>query len=1192
MNSFKRNLILGYSISLVLLIVSAGASYISIRNLLKSQLWVNHTNEVILRLEQVISVLKDAETGGRGFLLTGQSEFLEPYNGALERADALIENVKNLTIDNPAQQQSILLLRNIASKRIWHIQDLVEDKKTGHNPSLESLRSGKHYMDQAREIVTLMQNREQALLTNRSETVDRFSSWTPIFILIASLLSIIVTIISFLRVKKDFENREFLQSELIKKDEIITSRLNIIKDVAEKISGGNYKIRLDDEVKDVLGTLSVSLNKMAISLDKAFQELSDKEWYQTGVAKLNEIMIGEKELETLSFNVINFIGEYTHSQIGAFYVVKNIDTLALSGSVGLTSNGQKLEIKKGDGIAGQSFLSGKEVYIQGIEETDVVINYSAGALKPRSIIAVPIFYDNQVKGVIELGTINAYTPIIHDFLKAATFNIGIAVQSTQDQRKVHELLSETQVQSEELQSQHTELENINSELEAQSEKLQASEEELRVQQEELQQANQELEERSSLLEEKNELILKRNLDIQKKAEELEQSTKYKSEFLANMSHELRTPLNSILLLSRLLSENHGGNLNSDEIEYATVIQTSGTGLLTLIDEILDLSKIESGKMDLDFTDVKIEEVATQIQSLFGPLAKEKGLQLNIVINPLTTQIIETDRLRLEQIIRNLISNALKFTKKGSVTLKIEKENDTVVFAVVDTGIGIAADKIQTVFEAFKQADGSTSRQYGGTGLGLSISRELAKLLGGEIKLKSEVGKGSEFILMLPEKKVVTKPQPEILHRETFVEQRREVNISNDEHTYRSQIIPASLPDDRDVIKNGDKVILIIEDDVAFAKSLLEYTRKKGYKGIVAVRGDEALELADKFMPTGILLDVQLPVKSGWEVMDELKGNSRTRPIPVHMMSSVEAKTKSISKGAVDFINKPVAFEKLGDVFEKIEQALAKSPKKVLIVEENPKHAMALANFLERYNVIAEIRNSVKEGITALNENLADCIILDMGIPAQGSYDVLEDVKKTPGLENIPIIVFTGKNLSNIEEMRIKKYADSIVVKTAHSYERILDEVSLFLHIVEENRKTEKNSKYKKMGKLDEVLKGKVILVADDDVRNIFSITKSLEKHEVIVISAIDGKEALKQLQENEKIDLVLMDMMMPEMDGYESTRQIRQIPKYRNLPIIAVTAKAMMGDREKCIDAGASDYITKPVDIDQLISLLRVWLYE
>ncbi|MEP6682717.1 MAG: response regulator [Parafilimonas sp.] len=1192
-SSFKRNLLILYSISFLLLIVSAIASYISINNLLGSQDSVNQTNAIINKLDNVISILKDAETGQRGFLLTGKDEFLEPYTGALDKANTLLDETKARTVTNINQQQSAELLRNVLKKRISSLQVLIDKKREGINPSVEELENGKLYMDSARNIVQTMEDSERSDLETHTVSMKKFATSTPTLIIIASLLSFIVALVSFLRINSDFKKREKLQVELINKDEDITNRLNLIQGIAEKISSGNYKTRLSDEGKDVLGNLSVSLNKMAESLDYSFTNLSHNEWLQSGIAGLNDKMIGEKSLSTLTYNVLDFVTVYVEATVGAFYLAEN-KQLHLSAGIALDENTKK-EIILGEGLAGQSALSGKEILLKDISETNVIVSYAAGKIKPTSIIAVPVFYEDKLKGVIELASLKEFSKIAQEFLKSSTYNIGMAIHAARDNQRLQELLGETQAQSEELQVQQNEMENINAELEVQAEKLQASEEELRVQQEELQQSNTELEERSRMLEGKNELILERNFEIQAKAEQLELITKYKSEFLANMSHELRTPLNSILLLSRLLSENHGNNLSNDEIEYATIIQNSGTSLLTLINEILDLSKIESGKMELEYNQVTIKDLMRGVKDLFEPVAKDKDISFNLHADD-ELQQIETDRLRLDQILRNLISNALKFTKQGSVTLNIEKDNEAFSFIVKDTGIGIPKDKLETIFEAFQQADGSTKRQYGGTGLGLSISRELAKLLGGVITVTSEEGKGSEFKLTIPAKKNaahIIAPQNESLFRtNTKAESYNVPEIKRHDKNYISEIIPASLADDRHDIETGDKVILIVEDDTGFAKSLLDFTRRKNYKAIVAVRGDEGVNLAKKYHPHGILLDLQLPVKSGWEVMDELKSDPTTKPIPIHIMSSHEVKNKSLSNGAADFISKPVAFEKMSAVFQKIEDALSRHPKKVMIVEENEMHAKALAYFLESFNVVSEITNSIKESIDTLNKENVDCVILDMAISVQGSYDILGEVRKAPGFEDLPIIVFTGKNLSYTEEMHIKQYADSIVVKTAHSYQRILDEVSLFLHLVEQNKNDKKSPKYKRMGELAEVLKGKTVLVADDDVRNIFSLTKSLENYGMNVISAIDGKDALKQLSEHKKIDIVLMDMMMPEMDGYESTKRIRENPKYKNLPVIAVTAKAMMGDREKCINAGASDYITKPVDADQLISLLRVWLYQ
>jgi CheY-like chemotaxis protein/nitrogen-specific signal transduction histidine kinase len=680
------------------------------------------------------------------------------------------------------------------------------------------------------------------------------------------------------------------------------------------------------------------------------------------------------------------------------------------------------------------------------------------------------------------------------------------------------------------------------------------------------------------------LLEERNSEIQKKAEQLQQTSKYKSEFLANMSHELRTPLNSILLLSRLLSENNEKTLNTDQVEYAKVIQSSGQGLLALIDEILDLSKIEAGKMDLEYTQVYFKDISVELLALFKAVAKEKKIEFRIILAKNLPEAFETDKIRMDQILKNLVSNAIKFTNKGSVVLEIGRDDarpGQIRFDVKDTGIGIAPDKQDMVFEAFQQADGSTKRQYGGTGLGLSISRELSKLLGGEILLKSVPGEGSTFTLYLPVKRpavMPSRPEPAMDH-----------HVRHDEQ-YVSPLIPDSIPDDRESVKEGDKVMLIVEDDTDFAKALLEYTRKREYKGIISVRGDQALPLALEYKPAGILLDIQLPVKSGWQVLDELKSNPATRAIPVHIMSSHQVRNESISKGAVDYIDKPVIMEQMQEVFRKIEHVLNQKPRKVLIIEDNSKHAQALAYFLETYKVSSELKNDIPEAIASLKSKKVNCVILDMGIPDANAYGLLEEAKKNPELENLPIIVFTGKSLSLAEELKIKKYADSIIIKTAHSYQRMLDEVSLFLHLVEDKKLPGKGQD--KLRGLNEVLENKTILITDDDVRNVFSLSKALEAYKMNILTAINGKEALEELKANPSVDIVLLDMMMPEMDGYETAAKIRSDARWKNLPVIAVTAKAMIGDREKCINAGASDYITKPVDIDQLVSLLRVWLYD
>ncbi len=1188
-----RNLIFGFGLSLFLLIISSVTSYISIQNLLQSSGLVNHTNVIIRELETVISTMKDAETGQRGYLLTNKVEFLEPYYGASSKVANLLKTIKQLTADNPTQQVSCNQLKNLTEKRLNLLKELIDLKKSNATPSLSNFNEGRIYMDEVRQMVKIMQNREEQLLRIRTAAMSKYASYTPILIIIAAILSILITIFFFVRVTNDFEEKNKLQKDLERKDEEIQNRINIIEGLANKISNGDYTIRINDNEKDGLGSLSFALDKMAQSLAYSFGLLSDEEWLQTGIAKLNETMVGEKDLPILTYDIIEFISTYIHCQVGALYLLEG-DFLHLQKGYSLVHNKDRDKIKIGEGLVGQCALSGKQVVLNNIEEESISISFATGEAKPKSIITFPFYHDNTIKGVIELASLNEFSSNDLAFLKNISSNIGISITSAQNRKKLQELLEETQVQSEELQSQHSELQGLNTELESQAQKLQASEEELRVQQEELLQTNIEVEERSRLLEEKNQVIVERNLDILQKAEQLELSTKYKSEFLANMSHELRTPLNSILLLSRLISEDK--QLSKELIEYAEVIESSGNGLLSLIDEILDLSKIESGKMTLEYESVPIEDIITDMRSLFGLIAKEKKLELKINKETGLLSILQTDKMRLEQILKNLISNALKFTSQGSIILDISQpaRGKFIHFLVKDTGIGIAPDKQQLIFEAFQQEDGSTKRKFGGTGLGLSISRELAKLLQGEIQLKSTQGKGSEFLLIIPISQSVAAaiPTPPIIQNNEPEEPVKKVAIKNTE-SFVVSVIPDEILDDRDNLAEGDQTILIIEDDTRFAKALLDFAHKKKYKGIIAVRGDQGIEMALIYNPFAIMLDIQLPVMDGWQVMDELKANPKTRHIPVHIMSSMAVKRESLMKGAVDFIDKPVALEQMQDIFKKLEDALSKGPKKVLIIEENSKHAKALSYFLSTSNINSEITENVNDSIHLLHKKEVDCVILDMGVLGKEAYSTLDIVKKSKGLENLPIIVFTGKSLSVSEENRIKQYADSIVVKTAHSYQRILDEASIFLHLVEKNKKQNiKITGLEKLVKLREVLKNKTVLIADDDVRNIFSITKALEQHNMKVISATDGQEAIKQLNKNPQVDIVLMDMMMPEMDGYDSTTKIRQNSAYKNLPILAVTAKAMMGDREKCISAGASDYISKPIDIDQLISLLRVWLYD
>lgn len=1186
-NNFLRNLQLGFGISIFILLLSSIASYISITKLNESTLQVDHTRDVLDAAENIISDLKDAETGQRGFYLTGKQSFLEPYERSLKSLPGSLARAKDLVKDNPIQVKRFDTLSVLIDNRVNILKSQVAIKNAGGTITIRQLELGKVYMDQCRNLINAIKAEENELLKQRTTSLKKFIDYTSLPILAVTLFAIGITIVFYLRIRKDFIIREKLQVTLKNKDNEITKRISLIQDIASQISNGKYDIRINDDEQDGLGNLATALNNMAASLKSAFDLLNNNEWIQTGLAILNEKLVGNKTTTAICNDTLNHLISYGNCHNGAIYLLES-GKLALKSTYALEKFMPK-ELEAGEGMIGQVLIDGKEKIFENIDDDQYVVSFSNGQIKVKHILLLPIFYESKTIGIIELGSSYAFDELNLEFLKFASRSIGLAIAASSIRGQAQKLLEETQSQAEELQAQHSELENLNTELEAQTQKLQASEEELKVQQEELMQTNQELEERSKLLEEKNHQIVERNLEIQKKAEELALSTKYKSEFLANMSHELRTPLNSILLLSRLMSENPDKNLTEEQVESSRVILSSGNGLLILIDEILDLSKIEAGKMDLDYQEINTQIILNDLNSLFRPIVKEKNLEFEIHTDENTVPFIDTDKTKLEQILKNLLSNAIKFTSSGSINLRVYEDplyQHHIIFKVTDTGIGIAEDKQKLIFEAFQQEDGSTRRRFGGTGLGLSISKELAKLLGGEIKLESKIGKGSAFSLIIP------KTQPDTLPNspDELIKTPQVVSLKGIP-SYTTDKIPEDIEDDRDNIEPNDKVILIVEDDTSFATALLKYTRQQNYKGIVVVRGDLALQAALKFTPLAILLDIQLPVKNGWQVMEEIKGNPKTKHIPVHIMSSLKVKKESLLKGAIDFINKPVALEQMGLMFKKIEDALNRHPKKVLIVEENAKHATALSYFLSNFNVNTEIKNNVQDSINALSANEVDCVILDMGVPDKNGYETLKIIKKNPGLENLPIIIFTGKNLSKIEETKIKQYADSIVIKTAHSYQRILDEVGIFLHLVEDS-KQEPRKKQNKLGSLNEVLKGKTVLIADDDVRNIFSLTKALEQHQMNVVSATDGKDALMQLENHPDVAIVLMDMMMPEMDGYETTSRIRQHPKFRNIPVMAVTAKAMMGDREKCIEAGASDYISKPVDIDQLLSLLRVWLYE
>ncbi|MBP6732780.1 MAG: response regulator, partial [Chitinophagales bacterium] len=800
-----------------------------------------------------------------------------------------------------------------------------------------------------------------------------------------------------------------------------------------------------------------------------------------------------------------------------------------------------------------------------------------------------------------------FTDLEMQFLNTIGESLAIVIGAAISRARMKDLLEETQRQAEELESQQEELKQSNEELQEKTQLLERSEAELKAQQEELQQTNEELEEKANLLEEQKEKLENAKNETETKARELEVTSKYKSEFLANMSHELRTPLNSILILSQLLSENKNKTLTAKEIDFSKNIYNSGVDLLGLINEILDLSKIEAGKMELDIEPVEFEEIKVDLQSMFSEVARNKKIDFNIAFNEAETgQKIKTDKQRLEQILRNLLSNAFKFTgKDGSVKLtagkavgragfknkKLNEVKEVIAFAVTDTGIGIAADKQAIVFEAFQQADGSTKRKYGGTGLGLSISRELANALGGEIHLSSVEGEGSTFTLYLPA----------VYDAGVMIEadKKVEVKLKTTEKTIpverlieKFEMKEGEVKDDRNDIKENDKVILILEDDAEFAKYLLSFVKERGYKGIVALQGNTGLSYARHYKPDAILLDMKLPVMDGTQVLKHLKSDPELRHIPVQIISGTENRKEGLELGAFDFIRKPITRDDLQNAFARVEEFKNRKLKRLLIVEDDETQNQAIRELIGNGDVKCFSAYSGQQAYDMMLAEHYDCLIVDLGLPDMPGFDLMEKIKAEPKLNKIPVVVYTGRDLTKEENNRLNKLASAVVLKTVDSKERLLDETILFLHRIESKLPKEKQNIIRRLHKTDEVLRNKKVLVVDDDIRNIYSLTNALEEEGVNCLTAENGKLALDVLAANPDTDIILMDVMMPEMDGYEATREIRANTALDKIPIIALTAKAMKGDREKCLNAGMSDYVSKPVNIEQLLSLMRVWLYK
>ncbi|OKL39711.1 response regulator [Pontibacter flavimaris] len=973
-----------------------------------------------------------------------------------------------------------------------------------------------------------------------------------------------------------------------------------LSEVAQAIGEGRYEVAVAAQSDE--DVLSMAIRDMKDNLQRFTTENTNRNFILTGVAELNIHVSGETSLEKVSEKVISFLCEYTGSEAGVLYLHHSNGKLTPAASYGVALDRDQLPaFAIGLGKVGQAVQERRIQVLEGVPEEHLRIKTGLSDIGPASVIIIPLYFADNIVGALELAARQPYTELHRRLFESVSERISVVIHTLKAHLQTQELLYETQNQAEELETQQEELRQLNAE-------LKASEEELRVNQEELQEKNAELEEKAQLLEEQYEALGTKNRAledareaIELKIQQVETVSKYKSDFLANMSHELRTPLNSILILSRLLADNVENTLSTKQIDHAQIIHKSGNDLLRLINEILDLSKIESGMVKLETEELKLQDIS--MKPLFGEVAAKKQIRFTERIDPGSSETIITDRFRLEQILKNFIGNALKFTDAGgevefSITPVLHKpkfrseqlreQTDILAFSVRDTGIGIPKEKQDMVFEAFQQADTSTTRKYGGTGLGLTISKELATLLGGELMLESAPGQGSTFTLYLPRvPQGVEKKQPEPT---TSIKQAQPALTAPAPAQSKGQGVGQMFMHMERQEKQDIKV-LIVEDDKGFSDILADFALAKNFKVQQAYTGQEGLQAAREEKPDAMLLDIHLPDMTGWDVLKQVREDKELRHMNVHVMSAYDKDVIGEHAENEEYLPKPVTLEMLNKAFSSILNGSDATIENILIVEDNEIENRAVGELLLAHGLKSTPAFSAEEAEQVLARQKVDCIILDLNLPGMKGYEWMKKIRLQSRLSDIPIIIYSGKDLSEEEEARLKEFANTIIIKNEYSYLRLLDEVQLFLHKV--NQKLPQGKEFRmKLHVPEEVLRGKKVLVVDDDVRNIYSLSSLLEMHGMGVTAAYDGKEALQKLGAESDIDLVLMDVMMPEMDGIEATKRIREIPRFKQLPIIALTAKAMKEDREKCIEAGASDYIPKPVDTDKLLTLMRVWLYE
>ena len=1008
----------------------------------------------------------------------------------------------------------------------------------------------------------------------------------------------------------DLEPRKNAVGQMTEAVRTLMNSLKRTARFAHNIGDGNFGVEFQPlGENDELGN---ALVQMRSSLHQANIDNKQRNWISTGIEKINGILReNNDDIGKLSDEMISMLVTYISAFHGAIYLLEtnefdNRTWISLHGSYALDERSKaKKRIEIGEGLVGQAVKQGSPIYLTNAPSAYATINSGLGESPASHVVIIPLKHHGIVYGAIELASFTHFEEFKQNFIENIGETIASTVASVKANTLTRRLLDETKKQAERLSAQEEELRQTNEELSNQSKLLQASEEELK-------QSNSELKQNASELEHQNEVLEQAQEALSLKAKELELNSKYKSEFLANMSHELRTPLNSVLILAKLLSENKVNNLNEKQVEYARVIHKSGTDLLVLINDILDLSKIEAGKVELIFEDTELKMVKEDIRSLFSELAKEKKIEFEIEQHSNLPERFVTDRVRIEQIIKNMLSNAFKFTPQGGkVTLRIKQPDRSIhftnpnllnskhviEFSVTDTGIGIPLEKQQLIFEAFQQADGSTNRKFGGTGLGLSISKMLVAMLGGEMQLISEHGKGSTFSMYLPlDVKHLTLPAPnqnEIVIASNVVANTMESRNAEMKRKSIAEEMPV-IADDRDSLDGSEPILLIVEDDVHFARILMDMAHEKNYKAVVATHGDVGLRFAEEINPTAIIMDMQLPGMDGWSVLKRIRENEKIKHIPIHIMSAMDRQKLGMEMGATAYLRKPLDKKDLDKAFLDIDKEIAKEIRKVLIIEDTTIQQDIVRNLLLSKNKQTKIvtASTTSAADAELAQEKFDCIILDLdlGNGQDEGIALLEKIKSTPEHASTPVIIFTGTEVNEEQERILKRWSEAIVLKNGQSMDRLIEETEHFLHAVKDQKVEQTGFKIPAI--MNDLLQGRNVLLVDDDMRNIYALSSVLEGQNLIVLTAINGRDALLKLEQHPEIEIVLMDIMMPEMDGYQAMQEIRKTRKIQNLPIIALTAKAMMGDREKCIQCGATDYISKPVNTDQLLSLMRVWLYK